>query len=182
MYIMYIMFKLLIAYLSLYTSYCFVPTNVKRSVDSFKYVGDIEPLNNFDPLGISGYCSENELKYLRESEIQHGRVAMMSFVGLFALDKLQDIPSMDYLSSKDLIEQSPFWLIIGLYEFARLKVGWKNPFEDKDNIYKLLEGYQPGNVLDVNTNLYNDDIYNKELSNGRLAMLATVAYLLQSYS
>ena len=44
---------------------------------------------------------------------------------------------------------------------------------------KLEDGYQPGNVFKVPTDKYNDTELQKELSNGRLAMLGTLGYMAQ---
>ena len=63
------------------------------------------------------------------------------------------------------------------FEFSRMGAGWKNPFLKEENYFKLEDDYQPGNVLKVNASKISDDRYNKELSNGRLAMLGCLAYM-----
>ena len=45
--------------------------------------------------------------------------------------------------------------------------------------FKLKKDYQPGNVLKMSDDMYSADMLNKELSNGRLAMLGAMGYICQ---
>ena len=149
----------------------FTPSPSKTSVPNFKYMGSIAPLNNFDPLKISN--SEN-VKYLREAELIHGRIAMMSCIIIPTIEalKLNDL-GINYLSKMDFNSQLPFWYLMGLIEFYRMKIGWSNPFtQGKSTKFSLKDDYQPGNLVNYNINKVSDQAYNSELSNGRLAMLA----------
>lgn len=159
------------------TGFTSFPT--KTSVQNFKYMGSIAPLNNFDPLKISN--SEN-VKYLREAELMHGRIAMLSCAIIPSIEalKLNDL-GINYLSKMDLNSQLPFWCLMGLIEFYRMKIGWINPFtnpftnplvQGKSTKFSLKDDYQPGNLLNYNIDKVSDQAYNSELSNGRLAMLA----------
>jgi hypothetical protein len=55
--------------------------------------------------------------------------------------------------------------------------GWKNPFVEKGNYFKLEDDYQPGNVFKLPNETYSNERLNRELSNGRLAMLGTLGYM-----
>lgn len=145
---------------------------------SFKYVGDMPPLNYFDPLQISTKFNDEGAKYVREAELHHGRVAMASFPTLVVADHLGPGLAVDDLYRTPLLEQFPFWIGITAYESARMGVGWKNPFVE-DKFFKLKQDYQPGNVFNLNMDSVSDDILNKELANGRLAMIGTLGYLAQ---
>ena len=118
---------------------------------------------------------------MREAELQHGRVAMMSFVALVGLDIFREDLAIDVLSKMTLDEQTPYWLGVALYEFARMGAGWRNPFLNQGAYFKLEETYQPGNVLKMNAVDIPDRKYNVELSNGRLAMLACLGYMAQEF-
>ncbi len=162
------------------TTSAFVSNN-KPGVSSFRYVGDIQPVNYFDPLQISDNIDEEFLKYVREAELHHGRVAMVAAITLPLIDLTSDKLAIDYLKDMQLSEQFPFWLTMGLFESARMGAGWKNPFMDRNNYFKLDEHYQPGNVLKVPDDKYSDLRLERELSNGRLAMFASLGYLAQEF-
>tara|TARA_A200000113_G_scaffold85442_1_gene76086 strand:- start:71 stop:613 length:543 start_codon:yes stop_codon:yes gene_type:complete len=158
----------------------FIPTT-KPVVRNFNYQGDLAPVGYFDPGIFSTNASDNTIKYLREAELQHGRVAMMSFVALVGLDIFREDLAIDVLSKMTLDEQTPYWLGVALYEFARMGAGWRNPFLNQGAYFKLEETYQPGNVLKMNAVDIPDRKYNVELSNGRLAMLACLGYMAQEF-
>lgn len=147
----------------------------KPSVTSFKYQGDLAPVGYFDPLNFNSgpKVSEDRLKYWREAELQHGRTAMLAAVALPFLELTNsDMLSINYLSNLNLMMQSPFWGTMFVYEACRLLIGYENPFVKDGASYTLKKGYQPGNVLNINPENVSTERYNRELSNGRLAMLA----------
>ena len=145
------------------------PLTTKPKVKDFKYYGDIAPLGFFDPLKLS---NEKNSKYLREFELQHGRVAMVAttLIPLYELMKPGTL-GINYLSDMDFGQQLPFWYVMALLEFGRLKSGWQNPFTN-GTLFSLKEDFQPGNHLNFDVDKVSDRAYNSELSNGRLAMLA----------
>lgn len=144
---------------------------------TFTYVGDIAPLGYFDPLGITTNRDESTVKYLREAELQHGRVAMLSFITLAGLDiAFPDELAINKLASLSATEQSPYWIGVAFFELARMFNGWTNPTK---SIFTLDEDYQPGNVFRISEDAYDEDSLNKELSNGRLAMLGCTIYMVQ---
>ena len=55
--------------------------------------GKVPPLGYFDPLGLSSGRSANDksLKRWRESELKHGRLAMLAFVGILTAEWGQGI-------------------------------------------------------------------------------------------
>ena len=73
-------------------SMCAFTPNVKPPT-SFKYYGDIKPLNYFDPLNFLTPTKSNEkisdeaIKYVREAELQHGRMAMLASVAFPIIEK-----------------------------------------------------------------------------------------------
>ena len=145
------------------------PTISKPSVD-FKYCGDIAPTQFFDPLKIS---NEKNSKYLREFELQHGRVAMVASVLLPLIEFVKpDTLAINFLSDMDFSQQLPFWYLMAVLEFGRMKTGWENPFS-KGSPFSLRDDFQPGNYLNLTVGKISDRRFNTELSNGRLAMLAS---------
>lgn len=152
----------------------FAPST-KPVVKSFNYQGDLAPVGYFDPLGVNSgsKVSEERLRWWREAELQHGRTAMLGAVALPALELSNpDMLSINYLSSLDSMMQSPFWGAMLLFECSRLVNGFENPFVKDGKVFTLKTDYQPGNVLNLNPDNVSTERYNRELSNGRLAMLA----------
>ena len=152
----------------------FVPTT-KPNVKTFNYVGDIAPLNYFDPLKLNSETNfkEERVKYWREAEQQHGRAAMLGAVALPFLEYTNPgMQSINYLSNMDYMLQSPFWAGMFAYECLRMGVGWENPFTKDGKPFKLKDDYQPGNLFSYEPSKVSDTLYNNELSHGRLAMLA----------
>lgn len=148
-------------------------------IKTFRYVGSTLPVENFDPLNILKNKSENRVKFTREAELQHGRVAMLATAVipfLELMDKDDSMLGINYLSSLNAYQQAPFWLGVASYEALRMAKGWVNPFQTQTT-FMLNEDYQPGNVCDVNVTHVSDDLLNKELNNGRLAMIGFMGML-----
>ncbi len=158
---------------------CFLHVNPGPNVKTFKYVGNTPPLGYFDPLKLTMNKNENKIKFIREAELQHCRTAMLASTIIPILEYLDSdnsVMGINYLNSLDFIYQLPFWMSIGVFEYNRMIIGWENPFIT-NTTFKLKENYQPGNLGNYDINDISDDMLNKELNNGRLAMIAFIGIL-----
>lgn len=154
------------------TTFAFVPSGPVKPVNTnFRYFGDISPTGYFDPLKIA---NKENTQYLRESELQHGRIAMLATLLIPGFEMMKPgTLGINYLSNMDLDSQLPFWYSLAVLEFYRMYTGWNSPFYGDDRKpFTLSKDYQPGNLLRLNPDKVTERKYNTELSNGRLAMLA----------
>ena len=136
------------------------------------YVGD----TGFDPLGFSDYF---DIKWLRESEIKHGRSAMLATLG-FVLQEFWTIPGYQHVDDSNLgpsvvgasaMLQIVFWM--GVLEFWTNKgnVTMETMFSDPARVPGNL-GFDPMGLAKGKSKEQIAELELKEIKNGRLAMLA----------
>ncbi|CAB9515186.1 Chlorophyll a [Seminavis robusta] len=116
--------------------------------------GAIAPLGFFDPIGFARQGTPlNDAKRLRESEIMHGRVAMVASVGFLAGEATEG-PFHITGPANDQLQQVPapaFWFLtlsIAAAELYRAKKGWVEPkFKIGSNtLWTLRDNYYPGDL------------------------------------
>merc|ERR1712228_654871 len=149
--------------------------------------GATAPLGVWDPLKLAANIPAGQLYFYREAELKNGRVAMLGFLGVILNDKLGVHPwfssGNEYVSavqSHFSIDPYPqkFWISLllacGLFEFSSFPdrskppgdVGF-DPFFLKKRAYKSEKDWE--------------EIQNKEINNGRLAMIAMAGMYAQEY-
>jgi len=154
--------------------------------------GAISPLGFFDPLGFSKNTELNGVKRLREAEVMHGRVAMMATVGYLIGESTPTITygmNVHHTIANNQIPEVPgtvlfpFFLAINIAEALRASIGWVEP--GLGPLFTLRENYYPGDIKFDPFGLKPSEpeafanMQAKELSNGRLAMLAAAGMCVQ---
>jgi len=154
--------------------------------------GAISPLGFFDPLGFSKNMELNGVKRLREAEVMHGRVAMMATVGYLIGESTPTITygmNVHHTIANNQIPEVPgtvlfpFFLAINIAEALRASIGWVEP--GLGPLFTLRENYYPGDIKFDPFGLKPSEpeafanMQAKELSNGRLAMLAAAGMCVQ---
>mmetsp|Transcript_17582 Transcript_17582/g.53610 ORF Transcript_17582/g.53610 Transcript_17582/m.53610 type:complete len:199 (+) Transcript_17582:91-687(+) len=144
----------------------------------------------FDPLGLSEGKSEAQLKFWREAEIKHGRVAMLASVGFLVAEKFHplfggNIDAPSYLAFQQTPLQT-FWpfvvTAIGWIEYSTSVVNFEAPGEA---LWTLKADYENGDVgfdplgLKPTDADALKDMQTRELQNGRLAMLGIAGMVVQ---
>jgi hypothetical protein len=139
--------------------------------------GVTKPTGFFDPLKFSEGKEVNEVAKLREAELKHGRWAMISALSIPLLESKSHLPAIHNFDnlSNDAKIGIVFAVLAG--EATTILKGWKNPYNGGFDYFKMKEDYQPGD-LGLNTK-YSDELINKELNNGRLAMIASIGMIAQ---
>lgn len=139
--------------------------------------GSTAPLENFDPLRFS---EKKDIAYLREAELKHGRWAMIGTTSILSIEHFTNRPAIHEF--QDLSDSNQL-LIVGLIaaaEFQTMLKGWKLPWKDE---FTLQDDYQPGDLGFALPILFSSNrtqkMMNKELNNGRLAMIAFIGILSQ---
>jgi len=152
----------------------------------------------FDPANLLETATVSDVRRWREAELTHGRVAMLAALGFIVGEQLEDFPAFvnfDGAISGPAIYQfqqvqqvrAGFWetlvLAIGLAETYRVSVGWERP--GNGSLNNLNSEYEMGNLFFDPLNQLPEDaeeilaMQNRELNNGRLAMISISAFVAQ---
>ena len=161
-----------------------------------KMPGVTAPFGLFDPAGCVDEASGEEIMLYREAELAHGRVAMMAAAGFViqenfhpifsypAMDALPVIRQLDEVLKSEMGQLAGVTLLMAIWfsEFYRARTGWVEP---DVAMRTLRDGYLPGDLGFDPMGLKPTDeagflaMQNKELNNGRLAMLAVAGMTAQ---
>ena len=159
----------------------------------FGLPGALPPMGYFDPIGFArDGNSLNDIKRYREAEVQHGRVAMIAFVGYISGEAISGPFSING-PANDQLQQMPlpaFILLsvgIAAVELKRATTGWVEPDLSQwtRTLFTLRDNYYPGDIgfdpLGLKPTDAKDfaNIQTKELQNGRLAMIGVAGICAQ---
>lgn len=143
-------------------------------------VGITAPMGFFDPMGLSKGKDDATMNMYREAELKHGRVAMAACLGWY-LNAAGVHPAFNSSLSNNPLEAAKELPAVGWLQFV-LGCGAIEWLAEK---IKDRPGYVPGDLLGAAYWVDNSDegwvdYQNKEINNGRLAMVAFMGILSQT--
>jgi hypothetical protein len=154
----------------------------EREVKKEDLAGAVAPLGYWDPLKWVENFDEGTLYFWREAELKNGRTAMLAFLGIIFADKFHPFYSTAFFGGPEPYVSpvashytdamgAKFWpalaFVCGAFELATFPDGTKAPGD---------LGWDPLG-LKPKTETALLEVQNKELSNGRLAMIAVVGVI-----
>jgi len=142
-------------------------------------VGITPPVGFFDPLGLSNGKTDEVMNLYREAELKHGRVAMAACLGWY-ITASGVHPAFNSALSSDPLKAAAELPTVGWLQF----VFGCGAIEWLAQQIKARPGYKPGDILGASYWVDDSDegwvdYQNKELNNGRLAMLAFMGIFVQ---
>jgi len=168
--------------------------------------GQVAPLGFFDPLGLSAETTEGRLLFYREAEIKHGRICMLAVLGAFVGEQFHPLfgGNVDVIAAKHFVtlptdtSELGFWQAAFFQNLAALSffeitkslptiyIPEGADFQGYDAFsMKAGTGRIPGDMgfdplgLKPKTDKDFLSMQNKEILNGRLAMIAAAGLIAQ---
>eukprot|EP00438_Fugacium_kawagutii_P035363 Skav230118 [mRNA] locus=scaffold2446:178064:179168:- [translate_table: standard] len=145
----------------------------RKAFDGSSLPGAVAPLGYFDPLGLSG--SQERFDKFRAAEVKHGRVAMLAIMGAFAGHWATPLGApagiagfQDPIGAKGCVALT--------FACAFLETGpWSDAYAKEPGNYG--DPCDFAEIFGVKDKMA--EMQTKELSNGRLAMMATIGMCVQ---
>jgi hypothetical protein len=114
--------------------------------------------------------------FLREAELKHSRLAMVSVVAFPVLEHFTPGLGIDAFQTLPDVVQLGFVQLMFLSEFTSMIRGWRNPLEAP---FTLNDNYQPGDLGFGRWNRSMGNDMDQELKNGRLAKISMLGMMVQ---
>jgi len=150
------------------------------------------PMGFFDPLGFTTDCPTGKLLFYREVELKHGRVAMLAALGILVAEQFHplfggniDLPA--YITFQFTPLQQFWYAVVAAIAIPEIfsVFTFKGPESDPPALWQIKEDRDPGNFNFDPLGLKPTDpkelriMQDKELNNGRLAMIAAAGMIAQ---
>ena len=145
------------------------------SFDLRSMPGVCAPLGFWDPMGFTIGASEGRIKFLRECEIKHSRLAMLAAVGWVAGEQVpKSVPAYIAWEKAHISGGLVFFFVFFTEVFSIFT--FNSPFGGE--LFSIRSDYANGDMdwdplgLKPRDPIALKDMQTKELNNGRLAMIA----------
>ena len=139
--------------------------------------GPTAPFENVKLFDQYVFAKDVQPAFLRESELKHGRLAMIAAVLLPISEQFSDHLGVNFFQD-NVAFVAPSLALMFTSEFASMFKGWESPLEKP---FTLKEDYQPGDLgFTFGSNTKDMGVrMDKELNNGRLAMIGILGMMSQ---
>merc|ERR1719428_2452437 len=162
----------------------------QNKLDVQQMAGITEPLGFWDPLGFSEGKADGRLRFYREVELKHGRVAMLAALGFLVGEQFHPLFGGDIdVPGIMAFQQTPlqsFWglvvLAIAIAEVYSV-FSFNSPLGGEP--WSIRSDHQAGDFdfdpfdLKPSDSKEFNDMQTKELNNGRLAMIGVAGMIAQ---
>lgn len=168
------------------------PPPRRTNFDVQNLAGISAPLGFFDPLGFTKGASEGKIRFYREVELKHGRLAMLAFLGFLTHEQIHpmnpkvSLPSALMPSDPALGEAwQKILLFCAVCEIFSIFT-FNSPFGMTpfgNELWSIRSDYEPGNLgfdpLSFRPKSSREymEMKTRELNNGRLAMFAIIGLI-----
>jgi len=156
-----------------------------ETIKKEEMAGITSPMNFWDPWGFTTKAGDSQLVYFREAELKHGRIGMLATFGVIVGEAFSPMlgspdantPMVELWLKSPPVPYDKFWgaafVAVAFAELAQM-----NHKEWGDSSMVGDMGWDP---LGLNPKKESEflSIQNKELNNGRLAMLAMSGIIAQ---
>jgi len=161
----------------------------KSPNEILKGVGATAPFDFWDPAGFATDLPEGRLLFYREVELKHGRICMLASLGILVAEKFHPLfPEAGDLPAYIQFQNTPlqtFWIAVAaaialpeaLASIPTFQEGTEGGgFQMKLDRVPGDLGFDPLGLKPTNEKEFQE-LQNKEINNGRLAMFATAGMI-----
>jgi len=138
--------------------------------------GPTAPLENIDLFDVNTVAKNAQPSFLREAELKHGRLAMLAALAIPGFELFYHDLGINQFQALPNTAQVVLVMLMYVSEMASIYRGWQDPTVKP---FTLKEDYQPG---DLGFGLWDPEdgaLMDKELNNGRLAMIGVLGMMVQ---
>jgi len=170
------MYRIIVLSSLMYTCFGFQSNRIKPVLR-----GSTPPFETNDIFRLDRWTKRIQPTFLREAELKHGRLGMISCILIPYLEQSPDGPAIFQLNMLSEKWQLALFSMMFFGELYTMIRGWENPLVKP---FFLKEEYQPGDWGWSHRDNHDSEqgiLMDKELNHGRLAMIGSLGMMVQEW-